>query len=81
MGGRLGEPFPLATLEGVPLLPRAIELIRAWGFEYKTVAFYWVKLNAKANPRDRFLYWSRLLDAGQSRTVFAGDARTSDAEG
>ena len=26
-----------------PLLPRAIELIAAWGFTYKTVAFTWVK--------------------------------------
>jgi len=31
-----------------PLLPRALDLIRAWGFEYKTVAFYWVKLNTAA---------------------------------
>src|ERR1700756_3428598 len=31
-----------------PLLPRAIELIQAWGFEFKTVAFYWVKLNSAA---------------------------------
>src|ERR1700730_10291349 len=31
-----------------PLLPRAMELIQAWGFEYKTVGFYWVKLNTKA---------------------------------
>jgi hypothetical protein len=31
-----------------PLLPRAIDLMRAWGFEYKTVAFYWVKLNSAA---------------------------------
>jgi N6-adenosine-specific RNA methylase IME4 len=26
-----------------PLLPDALELIRAWGFTYKTVAFVWVK--------------------------------------
>jgi len=26
-----------------PQLPRAIELIRAWGFTYKTVGFYWAK--------------------------------------
>ena len=31
-----------------PLLPRALDLMRAWGFEYKTVAFYWVKLNSAA---------------------------------
>jgi N6-adenosine-specific RNA methylase IME4 len=29
-----------------PLLPRALELIDAWGFTYKTVAFYWAKLNS-----------------------------------
>jgi N6-adenosine-specific RNA methylase IME4 len=29
-----------------PLLPRALEVIDAWGFAYKTVGFYWVKENA-----------------------------------
>jgi N6-adenosine-specific RNA methylase IME4 len=46
-----------------PLLPRAIELMEAWGFEYKTVAFYWVKLNTAAkHPADYFTglgYWTR----------------------
>lgn len=46
-----------------PLLPRALELIRAWGFEYKTVGFYWVKLNSSArSDRDFFTglgYWTR----------------------
>jgi N6-adenosine-specific RNA methylase IME4 len=46
-----------------PLLPRAFELIEAYGFEYKTVAFYWVKLNASAkNNADYFTglgYWTR----------------------
>src|SRR5919106_3897993 len=28
-----------------PLLPRALEVIQAWGFAYKTVGFYWIKLN------------------------------------
>ncbi len=28
-----------------PLLPTAFEVIRAWGFAYKTVGFYWAKLN------------------------------------
>jgi N6-adenosine-specific RNA methylase IME4 len=27
-----------------PFLRHGMELIKAWGFEYKTVAFYWVKL-------------------------------------
>jgi N6-adenosine-specific RNA methylase IME4 len=31
-----------------PLLPQALEVIRAWGFSYKTVGFYWAKLNKSA---------------------------------
>jgi N6-adenosine-specific RNA methylase IME4 len=46
-----------------PLLPRAFELIERWGFEYKTVAFYWVKLNSAAkHDADYFTglgYWTR----------------------
>jgi N6-adenosine-specific RNA methylase IME4 len=46
-----------------PLLPRAFDLLRAWGFEYKTVAFYWVKLNAsRRHEADYFTglgYWTR----------------------
>ena len=34
-----------------PLLPRALEVIAAWGFTYKTVGFYWVKLNKSAAAR------------------------------
>jgi N6-adenosine-specific RNA methylase IME4 len=45
-----------------PLLPRAIELIHAWGFEYKTVAFYWVKLNTK-------LISSPVSVTGRARTL------------
>lgn len=28
-----------------PLLPRGLEVIRAWGFTYKTVGFHWTKQN------------------------------------
>jgi N6-adenosine-specific RNA methylase IME4 len=34
-----------------PLLPRALEVVEAWGFTYKTVGFYWVKLNKGAGAR------------------------------
>ena len=34
-----------------PRLPEAMYVMRAWGFEYKTVAFTWVKINSKTgNP-------------------------------
>jgi N6-adenosine-specific RNA methylase IME4 len=51
----------------MPELPGALDVIRAWGFEYKTVAFVWVK----TNENDKFIdlkgsglhwgmgYWTR----------------------
>lgn len=32
-----------------PLLPEAIYTIKSWGFEYKTIAFTWVKRNKKSD--------------------------------
>ena len=70
-----------------PLLPRALEVIEAWGFAYKTVGFYWVKLNAAVGgrlsrewpllARARFLHRPRLLDPGQSRALPVGDAQSA----
>ena len=34
-----------------PLLPQAFDLIRSWGFTYKTVGFYWAKLNRSASAQ------------------------------
>jgi N6-adenosine-specific RNA methylase IME4 len=45
-----------------PLLPKAFELIEAWGFKYKTVGFYWVKQNASEQSDGFFTglgYWTR----------------------
>lgn len=46
-----------------PMLPKGLELLRAWGFEYKTVAFYWAKLNKKAKSDTAYFmgggYWTR----------------------
>ena len=32
-----------------PLLPRGLDVIRAWGFIYKTVGFHWTKQNRSGN--------------------------------
>jgi N6-adenosine-specific RNA methylase IME4 len=32
-----------------PMLPDAFQVMKAWGFDYKTVAFVWVKTNKKAD--------------------------------
>lgn len=37
----------------MPEIPGALEVIRAWGFEYKTVAFTWVKQNKSGDG----LFW------------------------
>jgi N6-adenosine-specific RNA methylase IME4 len=43
-----------------PLLPKGLELISAWGFTYKTVGFYWVKLNKKSPTFFTGMgYWTR----------------------
>lgn len=43
-----------------PLLDRALEVIRAWGFTYKTVGFYWVKLNPSGRGFHKGLgFWTR----------------------
>lgn len=50
-----------------PMLPMALTVIKEWGFEFKTVGFYWAKLNRGApeiyfSSRDFFTglgYWTR----------------------
>lgn len=43
-----------------PTLPCAFEVIKSWGFEYKTVAFVWVKRNKKTPSWFWGLgYWTR----------------------
>ena len=43
-----------------PMLPQAMEVIKRWGFTYKTVAFTWVKENKKSDGCFTGLgYWTR----------------------
>lgn len=42
-----------------PLLPRALEVIQAWGFTYKTVGFYWVKQTARGGYFTGMGFWTR----------------------
>ena len=43
-----------------PLLDKAFEVIKAWGFKYKTVAFTWAKTNMKSDGFFTGLgYWTR----------------------
>lgn len=42
-----------------PTLPTAFEVISSWGFNYKTVAFTWVKMSKGGNTLKRMGYWTR----------------------
>ncbi len=42
-----------------PLLPEALEVGAAWGLEYKTCAFDWVKLTANGKPHFGMGYYTR----------------------
>jgi N6-adenosine-specific RNA methylase IME4 len=43
-----------------PLLEKVFELIHAWGFTYKTVGFYWAKLNKAAPSGHNFDFFTGL---------------------
>ena len=42
-----------------PMLPEAIKTIESWGFQYKTVAFTWVKSNKTKGFFTGMGYWTR----------------------
>jgi N6-adenosine-specific RNA methylase IME4 len=47
-----------------PLFPQALDLIRAWGFEYKTVGYIWVKCKT---PPGEMLFWDEAFAQGLAR--------------
>lgn len=61
--------LPVATLAGEnavlflwttwPNLRNALDVIRAWGFSYKTCAFDWVKTTKEGRPLIGCGYWTR----------------------
>jgi N6-adenosine-specific RNA methylase IME4 len=63
-----------------PCLLEGIELIKAWGFEYKTIAFTWVKQNKKSPSLFWGMgYWTRanaelclLATKGNPKRIDAG---------
>lgn len=53
----------------MPNLTEAFEVMKAWGFTYKTCAFDWVKVYRSGKTRCR----SGVLDKGECRTLFVGN--------
>lgn len=50
-------------------IPEALEVIKAWGFKFKTVAFYWVKIKGK---QDRLFYAGEDVKMGMGYHTRAG---------
>lgn len=42
-----------------PMIPQALDVMRAWGFTFKTVGFYWTKTNRDGSPFTGMGFWSR----------------------
>jgi len=42
-----------------PMLPTALGVMRAWGFDYRTVAFTWIKTNKDGTPKMGMGHWTR----------------------
>jgi N6-adenosine-specific RNA methylase IME4 len=42
-----------------PNLPDAFDVMKAWGFDYKTVAFTWIKTYSSGKPVVGLGYWTR----------------------
>ena len=76
-----------------PNLQEAFEVIKAWGFIYKTVAFVWVKMYSNGKPVCGLGYWTRSnaeicllatkgtphrIDKGISQIVFSETGEHSD---
>lgn len=53
-----------------PMLPQALELGEAWGFQFATVGFYWVKTNKKSPIQfegNKALFDSKVFDISKYR--------------
>lgn len=60
-----------------PTLKEALKVIEAWGFEYKTAGFVWIKQNKKNT--DNVLGYG-LLDESQCRIMYYCNKRTSKTQ-
>ena len=60
-----------------PQLQEALQVVKAWGFQYKTVAFVWLKQNKSGKG---WFFWSGILDEGQCGNLPACHKRETPQE-
>ena len=58
-----------------PCMQEAFQVLDAWGFQYKTVAFVWVKQNRIS---DSLFHGHGVLDTSQCRTLHPRNEGTSE---
>lgn len=58
VGGVVDDNCVLFLWAVSPLLPEAFEVMRAWGFKYKTVAFVWSKRHKDGTPVSNLGRWT-----------------------
>lgn len=70
-----------------PLFDKAFDIIKVWGFTYKTKALTWVKTNADGSPFTGMGYWTRansedllLATRGNPKRVFKDVRRLLQGE-
>lgn len=56
-----------------PCLLEGLEVMKQWGFKYKTCGFNWVKRNKKVTH----IFWIRLLDKSKFRNLFNWNKRNN----
>jgi N6-adenosine-specific RNA methylase IME4 len=49
-----------------PNLPDALELMKAWGFKYKTVGFTWIKTNKVLRPAEEYHHNHQIIGTVQN---------------
>ena len=59
VGGIADDNCILFMWATYPNLLEAFEVIKSWGFTYKTVGFTWMKMYANGNPVCGLGYWTR----------------------
>ena len=60
VGDLAGKDCALFLWVTMPMIREAMQVIEAWGFEYKTTAFVWIKLNRQSNGIFWGMgYWTR----------------------
>lgn len=75
-GGIAADDCVLFMWATYPKMQEALDLIEAWGFKYKSIAFQWIKQNRSGNG---YFFRPRPLDSRQYRALPDRHQRQAEA--